>query len=175
MGGGMRIIGISGWSGAGKTTLIGKLIPALLARGRRVSTLKHAHHRFDIDHPGKDSYAHRMAGSTEVIVASASRFALIHELRDAPEWTLEQLLGKLSPVDLVLIEGFKRDPHPKIEVFRAANRKPPLHPEDAMIRAIATDAPFEGCVLPQVHLDDIEAIASLADQLAVPVEQVFGR
>lgn len=171
----MRIIGISGWSGAGKTTLIGKLIPALLARGRRVSTLKHAHHRFDIDHPGKDSYAHRMAGSTEVIVASASRFALIHELRDAPEWTLEQLLGKLSPVDLVLIEGFKRDPHPKIEVFRAANAKPPLHPDDAMIRAIATDAPFVGCPLPQVHLDDIEAIATLADELAVPVDQVFSR
>lgn len=170
----MRIIGISGWSGAGKTTLIGKLIPALLARGRRVSTLKHAHHRFDIDHPGKDSYAHRMAGSTEVIVASASRFALIHELRDAPEWTLEQLLAKLSPVDLVLIEGFKRDPHPKIEVFRAANAKPPLHGDDAMIRAIATDAPFPDCALPQVHLDDIEAIASLADELAVPVDQVFG-
>jgi molybdopterin-guanine dinucleotide biosynthesis adapter protein len=171
----MRIIGIAGWSGAGKTTLISKLIPALLARGRTVSTLKHAHHRFDIDHPGKDSYAHRMAGSTEVIVSSASRFALIHELRDAPEWTLEQLLSKLSPVDLVVIEGFKRDPHPKIEVFRAANGKPPLHPEDEMIRAIATDQPFPASALAQAGLDDIEAIATLADQLAAPLDQVFGR
>lgn len=171
----MRIIGISGWSGAGKTTLIGKIIPALLARGRRVSTLKHAHHRFDIDHPGKDSYAHRMAGSTEVIVASASRFALIHELREAPEWTLQQLLGKLSPVDLVLIEGFKRDPHPKIEVYRSANGKPPLHGDDDMIRAIATDVPFEGSALPQAHIDDIEAIATLADTLAMPMDQVFTR
>ena len=169
----MRIIGISGWSGAGKTTLIGKIIPALLERGRTVSTLKHAHHRFDIDHPGKDSYAHRMAGSTEVIVASSSRFALIHELRETPEWTLEQLLGKLSPVDLVLIEGFKRDRHPKIEVFRAANAKPPLHVDDDMIQAVATDAPFPDCALPQVSLDDVEAVAALADQLAAPITQVF--
>ncbi len=171
----MRIVGISGWSGAGKTTLIGKLIPALLARGLRVSTLKHAHHRFDIDHPGKDSYAHRMAGSTEVIVASASRFALIHELREAPEWRLEQLLAKLSPVDLVLIEGFKRDPHPKIEVHRAANGKPPLHDADPMIRAIAADVAFPACSLPQVHIDDIAAIATLAETLALPVDQVFRR
>lgn len=169
----MRIIGISGWSGAGKTTLIGKIIPALRQRGRTVSTLKHAHHRFDIDHPGKDSYAHRMAGSTEVIVASSSRFALIHELREAPEWTLEQLMGKLSPVDLVLIEGFKRDPHPKIEVFRAANGKPPLHVEDEMIRAIATDAPFPDSGLPQVDIDDVEAVAALADALAMPILQIF--
>lgn len=171
----MRLIGISGFSGAGKTTLIGKLIPVLNARGRSVSTLKHTHHRFDIDHPGKDSYAHRMAGSQEVLVASSSRFALIHELRGAPEWPLEQLIAKLAPVDLVLIEGFKRDPHPKIEVFRAANARPALHPEDEMIRAIATDTPFPDSALPQVSIDDIEAIATLVDQLAAPLGQVFAR
>lgn len=169
----MRIIGLAGWSGAGKTTLVSRLIPALVARGKSVSTLKHAHHRFDIDQPGKDSYAHRMAGSTEVLVSSANRFALIHELRGSPEWRLADLLGKLSPVDLVLIEGFKREKHPKIEVFRAANGKPPLHPEDAMIRAIATDAPFAGIALPQVGLDDIEAVAGLVLDLAEPVDTVL--
>lgn len=170
----MRIIGLAGWSGAGKTTLVSRLIPALIARGTSVSTVKHAHHRFDIDQPGKDSYAHRMAGSTEVLVSSANRFALIHELRGAPEWRLADLLGKLSPVDLVLVEGFKRENHPKIEVFRAANGKPPLHPEDAMIRAIATDVAFAGVTLPQVGLDDIEAIAALVLELAQPVEKILG-
>lgn len=169
----MRIIGFAGWSGAGKTTLLAKLIPLLVARGLTVSTLKHAHHRFDIDHPGKDSYAHRMAGSTEVLVSSASRFALIRELRGEPEWTLQQLLGKLTPVDLVLVEGFKRERHPKIEVFRTANGKPPLHPEDPMIRALASDRVFEGLALPQVGLDDIEALATLVVNLAEPAEVIF--
>ncbi len=169
----MRIIGFAGWSGAGKTTLLARLIPLLVARGLRVSTLKHAHHRFDIDQPGKDSYAHRMAGSTEVLVSSANRFALIHELRGAPELGLQELLGKLSPVDLVLVEGFKRERHPKIEVFRAENAKPPLHPEDPMIRAIATDRAFADSALPQVGLDDIEAIATLAIELAEPAEAIF--
>ena len=169
----MRIIGLAGWSGAGKTTLVARLIPALLARGLSVSTLKHAHHQFDIDQPGKDSYTHRIAGSTETLISSGKRFALMHELRGAPEWTLRQLLGKLTPVDLVLVEGFKREKHPKIEIYRAANGKPPLHTADPLIRAIATDQIFAGVVLPQVGLDEIEAIANLAVELAEPVEMVF--
>jgi molybdopterin-guanine dinucleotide biosynthesis adapter protein len=169
----LRIIGFAGWSGAGKTTLLSRLIPVLTGRGLRVSSLKHAHHRFDVDHPGKDSYTHRMSGATEVLVSSANRFALMHELRDEPEWTLPQLLGKLSPVDLVLIEGFKRERHPKIEVFRAANAKPPLHISDPYIRAIAADIAFPESVLPQVHLDDITAIADLALTLAAPPATLF--
>src|ERR1700744_761567 len=114
----MRVIGLAGWSGAGKTTLIAKLIPGILARGLKVSTLKHAHHAFDVDRPGKDSYEHRMAGATEVLVVSEKRFALMHELRDEPEPPLPELIAKPAPVDLVIIEGYKREPHPKLEVFR---------------------------------------------------------
>jgi len=171
----MRVIGFAGWSGAGKTTLLARLIPVLVARGLRVSSIKHAHHAFDIDHPGKDSYAHRMAGSTEVLVASAARFALIRELRGEAEFTLPALLKKLSPVDLVLVEGFKRAAHPKIEVFRAANARPPLHPEDGAIRAIAADIAFPDCALPQVALDDIDGIATLAMSLAISVEDIAAR
>src|SRR3954452_23260457 len=120
----MKIIGIAGWSGAGKTTLLTRVIPRLTAYGLRVSTIKHAHHAFDIDQPGKDSHAHRAAGATEVLVSSANRFALMRELRSEPEWTLRALLEKLSPVDLVLVEGFKRETHPKLEVFRASVAKP---------------------------------------------------
>src|SRR2546423_9014791 len=116
----MKVIGIAGWSGAGKTTLLTRVIPRLTARGWRVSTIKHAHHDFDVDQPGKDSYTHRAAGATEVLVSSANRFALMHELRAEPELTLGALLEKLSRVDLVLVEGFKRATHPKLEVFRAA-------------------------------------------------------
>lgn len=169
----MRIIGFAGWSGAGKTTLLTALLPVLVQRGFRVSTLKHAHHRFDVDHPGKDSHSHRVSGATEVLISSKSRFALMHELRGEPEKTLPELLSYLSPVDLVLIEGFKRERHPKIEVYRAANAKPPLHPGDPHIRAIATDVPFEGVNLPQVALDDIAGIADLAMRLALPVDRVF--
>jgi molybdopterin-guanine dinucleotide biosynthesis adapter protein len=169
----MRIIGLAGWSGAGKTTLVTRLIPALLARGLTVSTLKHAHHAFDIDQPGKDSHAHRLAGASEILISSGRRFALVHELRDEAEWRLPALLGKLSPVDLVLVEGFKREKHPKIEIFRADNGKPALHPDDPMIRAIATDRAFSGVALPQVGLDEIEAIANLAIELARPVESIF--
>ncbi|MCA3664279.1 MAG: molybdopterin-guanine dinucleotide biosynthesis protein MobB, partial [Methylobacterium sp.] len=110
---------------------------------------------------------------TEVLVSSANRFALIHELRDEPEFALRQLLARLGPADLVLVEGFKRETHPKIEVFRAANGREPLHPDDPMIRAIATDAPFAAVPLPQVHLDDIEAIADLAIRFAVPREELL--
>ena len=156
----MRVIGLAGWSGAGKTTLLRRLIPALTATGRLVSTLKHAHHAFDIDQPGKDSWTHRQAGASEVLIGSANRWALMHELRGAPEPGLPELLARLSPVDLVLVEGFKRDPHPKIEVHRTANAKPFLHPQDGSIVAIATDT-MEELRLPRVDLDDIDAIAAL--------------
>jgi molybdopterin-guanine dinucleotide biosynthesis adapter protein len=169
----MRLIGFAGWSGAGKTTLLSKLIPVLVARGLRVSTLKHAHHRFDVDHPGKDSHSHRMAGATEVLISSRNRFALMHELRDEAEWTLPDLLGKLGPVDLVLVEGFKGECHPKIEVFRVANAKPPIHPGDPSVRAIATDVAFAGVSIPQVGLEDPEVLADLVIGLAVPVGMVF--
>ena len=119
----MKVIGIAGWSGAGKTTLLTRVIPRLTARGLRVSTIKHAHHAFDIDQPGKDSHTHRMAGATEVLISSANRFALMHELRGAPELALGALLAKLSAVDLVLVEGFKREAHPKLEVYRAVGRQ----------------------------------------------------
>src|SRR5690348_13468978 len=132
-----RIIGLAGWSGSGKTTLITRVIPRLTARGLRVSTLKHAHHGFDLDQPGKDSFFHRAAGATEVIISSAKRWAILHELRGEPEWNLPALLAKISPVDLVLVEGFKRDPFPKLEIYRAANGKPLLQPDDAHIVAIA--------------------------------------
>ncbi|MBN8534102.1 MAG: molybdopterin-guanine dinucleotide biosynthesis protein B [Rhizobiales bacterium] len=169
----MRVIGIAGWSGAGKTTLVSKLIPALMGRGLRVSTIKHAHHGFDVDQPGKDSYTHRMVGASEILVSSANRFALIHELRDEPEFTLRQLLARLGPCDLVLVEGFKRESHPKIEIFRAANSREPLHPDDPYIRAIAADTAFPGSALPQVHLDDIAAIADLAERFAVPRDELL--
>ena len=125
----MRIIGLAGWSGSGKTTLLTKVIPRLVARGLKVSTLKHAHHAFDVDQPGKDSHTHRMAGATEVLVGSANRWALVHELRgDAEPDARRRCSRKLSPVDLVLVEGYKREPHPKLEVYRAAVGKPLLHP-----------------------------------------------
>ena len=169
----MRVIGFAGWSGAGKTTLIVRLIPELNRRGFSVSTIKHAHHNFDLDQPGKDSYEHRAAGAEDVLVASANRVALMRELRGAPEPSLAELFRLLKNVDLVLVEGFKRDPLPKIEVFRGANGKPPLYPEDANIVALISDAvPSRG--LPHASIDDIAAAAdlvlahahSLADVLA---------
>ncbi len=120
----MRIIGLAGWSGSGKTTLITKVLPVLIARGNTVSTLKHAHHGFDLDKPGKDSFMHRVAGASEVLISSAKRWAVLHELRDEGEWDMEALLTKISPVDLVLVEGFKRESFPKVEVYRAENGKP---------------------------------------------------
>lgn len=156
----MRVFGLAGWSGSGKTTLIARLIPALLRRGVTVSTLKHAHHDFDVDQPGKDSYRHREGGAVEVMVASDRRWALMHELRGEAEPTLEQLFRHMTPVDIVLVEGFKRAPHPKIEVFRPALGKPLLAPEDAAIVAVASDAPLARLAVPYLPLDDIEAIAS---------------
>src|SRR6187402_2178719 len=161
MNGQMRIVGLAGWSGSGKTTLITKVLPCLIARGQRVSTLKHAHHGFDLDQPGKDSFMHRLAGATEVVISSAKRFAVLHELRDEPEWDLPDLLTKLSPVDLVLVEGFKRDAFPKVEIHRAANGKPLIHPDDPHIIAIASDTPLQQASVPVVDLDDIEQIADV--------------
>ena len=165
----MRIIGLAGWSGAGKTTLLIKVIPALIARGLRVSTLKHAHHAFDVDQPGKDSHSHRMAGATEVLVGAASRWALVHELRGEAEPQLDTLLGKLSPVDLVIIEGYKREAHPKLEVYRAAVGKPLIHPDDRQIVAIAADTALPSARVPVVSLDDVEGIADILLRHAVPI------
>jgi molybdopterin-guanine dinucleotide biosynthesis protein B len=165
----MRIIGLAGWSGSGKTTLIKKLIPRLIARGIAVSTLKHAHHGFDLDQPGKDSFFHRTAGATEVIISSAKRWAILHELREQPEWDLAALVGKMSPVDLVLVEGFKRDAFPKLEIHRIANGKPLIHPEDPHIVAVASDSALPAAAVPVVDLNDIEAIADLLLKHAVPI------
>ncbi|MFN7191105.1 MAG: molybdopterin-guanine dinucleotide biosynthesis protein B [Rhodospirillales bacterium] len=154
----MRIIGLAGWSGSGKTSLVVRLLPVLVARGLRVSTIKHAHHEFDVDTPGKDSYEHRAAGAHEVLVASARRFALMHELRDAPEPTLEELVARLAPVDLLIVEGFKRHGHDKIEVHRPSVGKKLLAPEDPHIVAVASDAALEGLTVPRLDLDDTQAI-----------------
>ncbi len=165
----MQIIGLAGWSGSGKTTLLTRVIPRLLARGKRVSTLKHAHHAFDIDRPGKDSFEHRSAGATEVLVVSANRWALMHELRGAPEPGLRDMLDRLSDVDLVLIEGFKRQKFPKLEIYRAENGKPLLHPDDDWIVAVATDAPLPQSKVQVVDLNDIDKIADLLLVEAMPV------
>src|SRR5918911_3749772 len=135
----MRIFGLAGWSGSGKTTLMVKLLPEIRRRGLAVSTVKHAHHAFDVDQPGKDSYEHRRAGATEVLVSSANRWALMHENRGAPEPSLEALLAKLVPVDLVLVEGFKRHAHFKLEVHRPSLGKPLLCVDDPWIIGVASD------------------------------------
>jgi molybdopterin-guanine dinucleotide biosynthesis adapter protein len=170
----MKVIGLAGWSGAGKTTLLSRVIPHFIAQGLRVSVIKHAHHSFDVDVPGKDSWVHRQSGAVEVLVSSGTRWALMHELRGAPEPHLPDLLGKMSPVDLVVIEGFKREPHRKIEVHRAANAKPLLFPDDPGIAGIATDAAIE-TALPIAHLDDIPAVAALMQRLAISVDDVLAR
>jgi molybdopterin-guanine dinucleotide biosynthesis adapter protein len=168
----MKVIGIAGWSGAGKTTLISRVIPHLRQQGLRVSVIKHAHHDFDVDVPGKDSWVHRQSGAEEVLVSSANRWALMHELRGAREPELSDLLKKMSPVDLVVIEGFKSDPHRKIEVYRKANGKPPLFPDDSAIVGIAADTAVE-TTLPMAHLDDIPAVAAMMRQYAIAVEDVL--
>ena len=168
----MRIIGLAGWSGAGKTTLMTKVIPVLIQRGLKVATVKHAHHEFDIDRPGKDSWLHREAGAGEVAIVSSRRWALIHELRDEPEPPLAEILAKLSPVDLVIVEGFKHHAHPKLEVYRAAAGKPLLYPDDDCIVAIATDAPLPQAPLPVLMLDDVESIANVLQAEAVPRDRI---
>jgi molybdopterin-guanine dinucleotide biosynthesis protein B len=168
-----RVLGIAGWSGSGKTTLITKLIPLLGSRGVRVATLKHAHHAFDVDTPGKDSYEHRKAGACEVIVSSARRWVQMHEVGDGAEATLAQLLARLSPCNLVLVEGFKTEQHPKIEVFRRAVGKTPLHPEDKRIVAIASDESFPDAGVPTVDINDIAAVAEVILAHAEPLEKVI--
>jgi molybdopterin-guanine dinucleotide biosynthesis protein B len=170
----MRVIGLAGWSGAGKTTLLAKVIPCLVARGRSVSTVKHAHHSFDLDQPGKDSHTHRMAGATEVLIGSANRFALVHELSGAPEPPLPELLAKLGRVDLVIVEGYKAHPHPKLEVHRAGNGKPLLYPGDSWIVAVAADVPLPGAELPVISIDDIETIADVLLVESIPIERLVG-
>src|SRR5215813_14890323 len=167
----MRIIGLAGWSGSGKTTLVTKLIPRLIARGVKVSTLKHAHHGFDLDQPGKDSFFHRAAGATEVIISSAKRWAILHELREEPEWDLGGLVAKMSPVDLVLVEGFKRDAFPKLEIHRAANGKSLIHPEDPHVVAIASDVPLPQAKVPVIALNNVELIGDFLLKQAVPVAE----
>jgi len=170
----MKVIGLAGWSGAGKTTLLARVIPHLLGQGLRVSVIKHAHHSFDVDVPGKDSWVHRQSGAAEVLVSSGRRWALMHELRGAPEPRLPELLKRMSPVDLVIVEGFKSEPHRKIEVHRAANGKPMLFPDDPGIVGIATDAELK-TTLPVAHLDDIPAIAAMMQKFALSIEDVLAR
>ena len=170
----MRIIGLAGWSGSGKTTLLTKVIPLIVARGLKVSTVKHAHHSFDTDRPGKDSHTHRMAGATEVLVGSADRWAVVHELRGEAEPTLPALLRKASPVDIVLVEGYKGESHPKLEVYRAANGKPLLHPGDPAIVAVASDTPLSGVRIPVLDLNDIEGITDILLRHAVPLDRIAG-
>src|SRR5215207_613902 len=164
----MRIIGLAGWSGAGKTTLLARVMPRLIGRGLTVSTIKHAHHAFDVDQPGKDSHTHRLAGATEVLVSSATRWALAHELLRGA------LVRKLAPVDLVLVEGFKRGPHPKLEIFRTEIGKPLLHPDDPRIVAVAADVPLPAATVPVLALDDFEGIVDALLAHAASLETVTG-
>ncbi len=154
----MKVFGIAGWSGSGKTTLLEKLIPQLTARGLKVAVIKHAHHGFDIDRPGKDSYRHREAGASEVLLSCNDRWALMHERRDGSDVTLDDLLARLAPCDLVLVEGFKQEPIPKLEVCRPENGKPPLFPERSDIVAVASNVAL-ATSLPRLALDDVAAIA----------------
>ena len=154
----MKVFGIAGYSGSGKTTLLEKLIPQFTARGLRVSVIKHAHHGFDIDRPGKDSYRHREAGASEVLLSCNDRWALMNERRDGSDVTLDELLARLAPCDLVLVEGFKQEPIPKLEVYRPENGKPPLFPERSDIVAVASNVALAAS-LPRLALDDVAAIA----------------
>ncbi len=168
-----RVLGVVGWSGSGKTTLLVKLIPLLASRGLRVATLKHAHHSFDVDKPGKDSYEHRKAGASEVIVSSSRRWVQMHEIGAGTEATLAELLRKLSPCDLVLIEGYKSERHPKMEIFRRAVGKSPLHVDDDRIVAIASDLPLPRADIPVVDLNDVGAVAQMIQARAEPLDEVL--
>ena len=155
----MRLYGVTGWKNAGKTGLMERLVTEISSRGFSVSTPKHAHHSFDVDQPGRDSHRHRVAGATEVLLSSGTRWALMHELRGRDEPPLEMLLEKLAPVDLVLVEGYKRDRHPKIEAWRAETSNPLISPDDPTIRAVASDVVLPDLKVPRFHLDDTAAIA----------------
>ena len=153
-----KIFGVVGWSGSGKTTLMQTLLPNLIGRGYSVSTMKHTHHNFDIDKPGKDSHTHRMAGAHEVLITGSKRWALLHENRDEPEPSIDELLARMSPVDLVLIEGFKSHPHRKLEVYRPSVGKELLSADDPSIVAVASDEPLPGLSVPVLDLEGIGAI-----------------
>jgi molybdopterin-guanine dinucleotide biosynthesis protein B len=155
----VQVLGIVGWSGSGKTTLLTALIPCLRAQGLTLSTVKHAHHGFDMDRPGKDTYRHREAGAREVMVATAARWALLHEV-DGPEPALPALLARMVPVDLVLVEGFKTHEFPKLEVHRPALGKPPIWPDWPDVVAVASNAALPDCPRPVLALDDALAIAA---------------
>ncbi|MDA0996653.1 MAG: molybdopterin-guanine dinucleotide biosynthesis protein B [Proteobacteria bacterium] len=155
----MKVFGFAGWSGSGKTTLVIKVIPALIQRGLSVSTIKHTHHNVDIDRPGKDSYEHRVAGAYEVLITGANRWALLHENRGEPEPDIDTMLGHMSAVDLVLIEGFKSYPHPKLEVYRPSIGKPLLANQDANVVAVASDEAVPGLSVPLLRLGDIDGVA----------------
>ncbi len=155
----MKVFGFAGYSGSGKTTLIENVIPVLVEQGVRVSLVKHAHHAFDVDQPGKDSYRHRQAGATEVMLTSASRWVLMHEIGDRAEPELPQQLRRMSPCDVVLVEGFKKQPIPKLEIHRKAHGAPFLFPDDPHIVAIATDEVID-TEMPQFALDDYQTIAA---------------
>ena len=159
----MKIFGVTGWKNSGKTGLMERLITEFTARGLTVSSIKHAHHSFDIDHPGRDSYRHRDAGARQVLLASRNRWALMHELRDEDERSLGDLLKQLSPVDLVLIEGYKRDRHPKIEAHRKETGQPLIAPEDETIVAVASDKSVS-VDRPVLDLNDTAAIANFIAQ-----------
>ena len=155
----MRIFGFAGYSGSGKTTLIEQLVPAFAGTGLRVSLIKHAHHTFDVDQPGKDSYRHRHAGCTEILVTSSRRWVLMHELRGEPEPSFDEQIKHLSPCDLLLVEGFKFAPIPKLEVWRAETGEPQLHPNDPYIVAVASDQKIEAKV-PLLDLNDVPGIGA---------------
>lgn len=156
----MKVFGLAGYSGSGKTTLMVQLLPLIVGQGLTVSTIKHAHHAFDVDQPGKDSYEHRDAGATEVMVSSAKRWALMHEHRAQPEADLNDLLRRMSPVDLVLVEGFKRDRHDKIEIVRGDDAQPNLCHTDPHVVALASDRPWPDVNCPVLSIDDPDAIAA---------------
>ena len=155
----MKTFGLMGWSGSGKTTLLVELIPELTGRGLRLSTMKHSHHGFDVDKPGKDSHRHRAAGATEVLISSAKRWVLMHELRDETEPPMADLIAHMSPVDLLLIEGFKSYPHPKMAVHRPATGRPLIGGGDPTVVAVASDMPLEGLAVPVLDLNDVPGIA----------------
>ncbi len=155
----MKIFGLVGWSGSGKTSLMTQLIPVLISRGLRVSTAKHAHHEFDLDTEGKDSYLHRESGATEVVIASRQRWVLLHELRSEPEPTLDQLIEHMAPVDLLLVEGMKQHPHDKIEVYRGGRETQLIAEQQSDVVAIATDQKLDSVAVPTLDLNDPPSIA----------------
>lgn len=155
----MKVFGIVGWSGSGKTELLIKLIPEFKRRGFTISTMKHTHHDFDMDKPGKDSFRHREAGADEVMVASGKRWALMHELRDTPEPDMDVLIEKMTPVDILLIEGFKRNKHAKLEVFRPSTGKNMISVDDETVVAVASDEAIEELHVPLLDLDDVAQVA----------------